>query len=128
MLRHVSLLALVLAASMACDQDPEQPRGGAWQPCTSDYRCSDATLSCMEVGSPDVSVCVPECMAGACAAGPTTKNGVQTAPRCNATGMNVGRCVVDCNTSDNCPAGMLCLYDDLQTPETGLGACAWPPV
>ena len=129
MLRHVSLLALVLAASMACDQDPEQPRGGAWQPCTKNFDCSDAALGCFEVfGSPDVSACLPDCVAGdTCAAAPPTENGVPAATRCAATGSNPGLCVVDCTTTDNCPAGMLCFFDNVQTPLTNLGICAWPP-
>lgn len=130
MLRHASFFTLALVGSMACDREPEQPRGDVWQPCSADYRCSDDLLGCVEIfGSPELSVCVPECMSGdTCAAPPSNENGVPTTARCNATGMNVGRCVVDCTTADNCPAGMLCFYDDHTTPETGLGVCAWPPL
>lgn len=130
MLRCTLLLAFALAGNMACDRDAEQPRGAVWQPCTEDFGCSDDSLGCFEVfGSPEVSACVPDCVSGdTCAAPPASEGGLPTTARCAATGMNVGLCVVDCTTDDNCPAGMLCFYDDVQTPVTGSGICAWPPV
>ena len=128
MLRAVPLFALVVAGTLACDRDPDPPRGGVWQPCTDSGGCSDASLSCLEVfGAVAVTACLPTCVQGdVCASPPAAENGVPTTARCDAD-INAGQCVVDCASAAACPAGMLCFFDEVYTPVTNLGICAWPP-
>ncbi|PCC73223.1 hypothetical protein SAMN02745121_03050 [Nannocystis exedens] len=129
MFRVVPHLALALAL-MACDRDPEQPRGGPWQPCNEGKRCSDDTMICEQAwAASDVTYCAPTCMWGAaCEAPPLSEAGIAVAARCTAREDSpVGSCVADCTTEDDCPAGTLCFFDDRYTPSTGQGICAWPP-
>lgn len=125
--RSALALALVLVVGPTCDSEPEKPRGGAWQPCLENSRCSEDSLSCLQIfGSPESTACLPKCASGdMCAAGPASDNGVPTTTRCDATDTNPGRCVVDCNTLADCPADMLCLFDEVYTPITARGVCAW---
>lgn len=130
MLRPFPLLFLALAGTLACDRDAEQPRGGAWQPCLSDSRCSEEMMLCEQAwGASDVTVCAPTCQWGeTCPSPPSSEDGRALTARCNAYESSpAGYCVVDCATATDCPAGMLCFFDDRYTPSTNLGICAWPP-
>lgn len=131
MFRAVPVLALVLAVVAACDRDPEQPRGDVWEPCTEDRRCSAEGNLCQQVwGASDVTYCAPTCSWGTpCGAPPPSDDGLTLSARCTATQDSpAGLCVIDCATGDNCPAGMLCFFDETYTLSTDLGICAWPPL
>lgn len=129
MLRIVAVVALTFVGPVACERDPEQPRGEAWQPCLEDNRCSNDSLSCLEVfGSVDVTACLPWCSAGdKCVGSPVNENGAPTSSRCSSSDTNPGRCLVDCSSAADCPAGMLCFFDERYTLSSAVGICAWPP-
>src|SRR5690606_31742893 len=130
MFRVAPYLALALALA-ACDRDPEQPRGDAWQPCNEDKRCDKDGMICQQAwGASDVTVCSPTCSWGSdCAAPPVNDDGQPVSARCDATESSPsGICTIDCTTANDCAAGMLCFFDEVFTPATGRGICAWPPL
>lgn len=115
--------AIVLVLSLGCDGEPERPTGGLWEPCIPiELECESADHSCYAVGGSDASVCAPGCSLGnAC---PGAPGGVPV--RCNADELVPNSfCIVDCLSSSDCPEAMTCLFDQIQSPMTGKGVCAW---
>lgn len=111
---------------LACEPRESSPRGGAWQPCNAS-KCSDDTLTCLAIYDAEADMCTPKCFQDDdCGDPPNSESDAATSARCFALSAGqLGRCVVDCESVDECPEGSLCLQDPDISPVTGKGLCAF---